>query len=124
MFIIISIIYSYMGKYEIDSKGEIIIGKFVSYESYPKSSNSFFIFYTNGVKRRESSGTAPFGFRYNIGKFYKIKYLDKYPNAIHPLYDQEVTDTIELLKAGFSMDEILNKKENNLFPPAGPSINK
>ena len=94
----------------------MLIGKFVSYKSYPKSSRSYFIYYLNGEKHREGSGRAPAGFRENIGKFYKMKYLDKYPDAIHPLYDQEVTDTAEILKAGFSMDEILNKKTNYLFP--------
>lgn len=102
---------------EIDVKGRIIIGKLVNRDKWGKYKRNYFVFYINNQKKKcfESYMRPPNSYN-SIGKFYKIKYLDKYPDAIHPLFDQEVTDTIELLKAGFSMDEILNKKENNLFP--------
>ena len=50
----------------------------------------------------------------NIGKFYKCKWLDEYPKALHPLYDKEVTDTLEIMKAGFSRED-LKKNEWNWF---------
>lgn len=117
--LIFLIVYGSITGREIDTKGRIIIGKFVSYKSYPKSSSSFFVYYINGVKFKESSGTAPAGFKSKIGKFYKIRYLDKYPGAIHPLYDQEVTDTAEILNSGFKMYDIKTKPRNAnayLFP--------
>ena len=116
-FLISMIIKSYTIKCEIDDFGKTIIGKYVSHKSYPKTQNNYFIYYINGqIFKNFSSENISSEFRKNIGKFYKIKYLDKYPEAIHPLYEQEVTDTAEILNAGFSMDDILNKKENNLFP--------
>ena len=101
---------------DIDKNGKIIIGKYVARDKWGKYRSNYFSYYVGKEKHKSGGGVGPIDFYKNIGKFYKIKYLDKYPEAIHPLYEQEVTDTAEILNAGFSMDDILNKKENNLFP--------
>jgi hypothetical protein len=114
--LIIMVVNFYNRKYSIEKDGKIIIGKYVYRDKWGKVRSDYFIYNVDDKKYRASSGDSPAGFRENIGKFYKIKYLDKYPDVIYPLYDQEVTDTSEILKAGFSIDEVLNKRKNDLFP--------
>jgi hypothetical protein len=114
--LITMVINFYSRKYYIDKYGEIIIGKYVARDKWGKVRSDYFIYYVDNKKHRANTGDSPAGFRENIGKFYRIKYLDKYPEVIHSLFDKEVTDTAEILEAGFSMDEILNKKTNYLFP--------
>jgi len=107
IFLTILICRSYYMNYQIEKYGQIIIGKYVSHKSYPKSQENYFIYYINAkrVKNYAIDNISP-DFKHNIGKFYKIKYLDKYPDAIHPIYKEEVTDTIEILKAGFSKSDL------------------
>lgn len=100
------IINGYFRKYDIEKKGEITIGKYVSQRNYPKTQTNFFIYYVNGVKYKHNGGRTPRGFSENIGKFYKIKYSTKYKGAIEPLLDQEVTDTVAILQAGFTKEDI------------------
>ena len=102
---------------DLTKNGKLTIGKYVLHKRYSKSSENYFIFYLNGEICKRNGGTAPSGFSKNIGKFYKIKYLEKYNIIIDALFNEQITDTLEILKAGFSMDEVLNIKRNNLFPP-------
>ena len=92
--------------YDIERNGKITIGKYVSQRNYPKTQTNFFIYYINGVKYKHNGGRTPRGFSENIGKFYKIKYSTKYKGAIEPLLDQEVTDTVAILQAGFTKEDI------------------
>lgn len=92
--------------YDIEKNGKITIGKYVSQKNYPKTQTNFFIFYINGVKHKYNGGRVPKGFSKNIGKFYKIKYSTKYKGAIEPLIDQEITDTLAILQAGFARKDI------------------
>lgn len=106
-FLVVMIVRSYYVKYQIENYGVTIIGKYVMQKNYPKTQENHFIYYMNGKRIRDySSKNVSPDFKYNIGKFYKMKYLDKYPEAIHPLYDQEVTDTTEILNAGFSRKDL------------------
>jgi hypothetical protein len=100
------IVNGYIKKYDVENNGKISIGKYVLYDSWPKGECNYFIFYINGKKYKENGGRAPIGFSENIGKFYKIIYSKKYKGSIQALFDQEVTDTTKILKAGFSKDEL------------------
>lgn len=117
IFLISMIFKTYYGKYEIDNYGKIIIGKYVSHRSYPKTQKNYFVYYINGeqVKNYSTRNISP-EFAKNIGKFYKIKYYDKYPEVIHPLFDQEVTDTAAILGAGFHLEDIEVKKKHKYNP--------
>ena len=92
--------------YEVEKNGKIIIAKYVSQRNYPKSQTNFFVYYIDGKKHKDNGGRAPIGFSKNIGKFYKIKYSEKYTHTIYPLFNQEVTDTDSIIQAGFTKEEL------------------
>jgi hypothetical protein len=86
------------------------IGRYVARRNYPKTNVNFFAYYVDGTRRRVSYGDLPKKFyKANIGKFYKIKYAEKYEDMIIVLLDQEVTDTVAILKAGFSSKDLKKK---------------
>ncbi|WP_026726157.1 hypothetical protein [Flavobacterium sasangense] len=92
---------------EIQKNGKIGIGKFVEYERKPKTRNYYFEYYNKNKKIRDLIKNPPDGFHKNVGSFYKIKYLDKYENIIVD-FDEKITDTVAILKAGFSKEDIAN----------------
>ncbi|MFC4816025.1 hypothetical protein [Flavobacterium sp. GCM10023249] len=93
------------------------IGKYVARDRSGKNPSNYFSYYINGTKYRADGGDGPNGFYYSsIRKFFRILYSEVDPRSVRPMYCEEVTDTTELLKAGFSMNEILNKQEIDLFP--------
>ena len=100
------IIDSYFIKYDVENKGKISIGKYVLYDSWGKGELNYFTFYIDGKKYKENGGRAPVGFSKNIGKFYKIRYSEKYKGAIQALFNEEVTDTVAILQAGFTKEDI------------------
>lgn len=92
---------------EIDKKGLVTISKFCRIIRYPKSKDYEFCFYINKQKTTCTIPKIPNGFSSNVGKFYRIKYLEKYPDLIIVKFDEEVRDTTEILKAGFSKEDII-----------------
>ena len=106
--IISLIVASYFVKYDVENKGKVSIGKYVSRDNWAKGECNYFIFYIDGKRYKEDGGRAPVGFSKNIGKFYKIKYSEKYKGSIQALFNEEVTDTIEILQAGFTKEELNN----------------
>nr|WP_199002863.1 hypothetical protein [Flavobacterium sp. ASV13] len=105
-FFIYSLTRGYMIKYDVEKNGKISIGKFVLQDNYGKGQLNYFIFYINGKKYKEDGGRSPEGFSENIGKFYKIIYSEKYQGHIKALFNEQVTDTTAILKAGFSREEL------------------
>ncbi|UOK42164.1 MULTISPECIES: hypothetical protein [Flavobacterium] len=99
------IIKGYMMKYDTENLGKMTIGKYVSHDGWGKGDLNYFVYYVKGKKIRANGGRAPQGFSNNIGKFYRIQYSQKYI-SINAFFDQEVTDSIEILKAGFSEEDI------------------
>jgi hypothetical protein len=91
---------------EIEKSGILIVSKFTNIERFPKSRDYFFEFYYNNLKKRCRVGKVPEGFYNNVGKFYRIKYLEEYPDLIVVEFNQEVTDTTEILRAGFSKEDL------------------
>ncbi len=90
---------------EIEESGENHLAKFVNIKKFVKSRDYNFLFYDSSVKKTVSVSRVPADFYHNVGKFYYIKYLDKYPELIIVMFDQQVTDTTEILKAGFSIED-------------------
>lgn len=99
------IIKGYVIKYDTENHGEITIGKYVSQDDWGKGELNYFEYYINGEKIKANGGRAPKGFSHNIGKFYRIQYSQKYI-SINAFFDQEVTDTVQILNAGFSEEEM------------------
>jgi hypothetical protein len=91
---------------EINKSGFDLIAKFTYYKKYPKSKSYYFEYYYLNSKKVYEEVRAPNGFILNVGKFYRIKYLPKYPDLLVINFDKEVTDKEEILKAGFGNDQI------------------
>ena len=90
---------------EINKNSKIGIGKFVEYKRYPKTRDYYFDYYNNGKRTRDLIKNPPDGFHKKIGKFFEIKYSEKF-NDIIVNYEKQVIDTVAILKAGFSMEDI------------------
>ena len=91
----------------IEKEGKIGIGKFVEYKRYPKTRDYYFEYYKKGNKIRDLIKNPPKGFHTKVGNFFEIKYTEKFDDIIVN-YDKEITDTIAILKAGFSREDLKN----------------
>ncbi len=63
---------------EINKNSKIGIGKFVEYKRYPKTRDYYFDYYNNGKRTRDLIKNPPDGFHKKIGKFFEIKYSEKF----------------------------------------------
>jgi hypothetical protein len=93
-------------KSNIEEHGIVSVGKYVSYKDYPKTEANYFAFYIDGVKYRDDVGRLPIGFRENLGKFYKIIYSTKYKGNMKVFTDEQITDSLKILEAGFSKQQM------------------
>ena len=92
---------------EINKNGIVGVGKFVEYKRYPKSRDYFFEYYKNGRKVRDYIINAPDAFHKKLGSFFEIKYVEEFDDIIVN-YDKEITDTVAILSAGFSREDLGN----------------
>ncbi len=90
---------------EIEKNGKIGVGKFVEYVRYPKSRKYYFEYFKYKKKYKVFITNTPEKFSTQIGNFYKIKYLDKYDDIIVN-FDKKITDTLAILEAGFSREDL------------------
>lgn len=81
------IIASYFVKNDVENNGKISVGKYVSRDNWAKGELNYFLFYIDGKRYKEDGGRAPIGFSENIGKFYRIKYSEKYKGSIQTLFN-------------------------------------
>ena len=118
IFIIIVALYAVYSKNKRDrikQDGNNLIAKFIFIKKYVKSSDYFFNFYFKGIEKKCSVTVVPNNFSKNIGKFYYVKYLPKYPDLIIVNFNEEITDTKAILEAGFVKEDIklhLTDKKN------------
>lgn len=90
---------------KIEENGKLGVGKFVEYERKPKTRNYYFEYHKNGIKVRDLVVNLPLGFQNKLGSFFEIKYTEKFDDIIVN-YDKEITDTIAILEAGFSIEDL------------------
>ena len=95
--------------YRIDNYGKTIIGKYIYNKRSAKRQSDYFLFYINGEKHIDFQSNLIGLGEDKLGHFFYMKYLDEFPDVIHPMFDKEVTDTLEILKAGFSSEDLIKK---------------
>ena len=100
------ILFDFYVKNDLKSKGLNSIGKYVYYRAWAKGDSNYFEFYVDSIRYKSNGGRVPKLFHNNIGKFYRIKYSKKYKRHVIVDFSQEVKDTSEILKAGFTKEEI------------------
>jgi hypothetical protein len=89
---------------QLDSKGIITIGKIDSIQILPKRSYIYLSYYIHGKKYSSfESGLQKSISKKDIGKFYKVKYLEISPEIIRGIYSEQITDTLSILNAGFNI---------------------
>jgi len=93
---------------EIDKNGIKTIGKFVGIKNYPKRKTHHFQYYIGNKKVENYIQNVPKGYscKCKIGKFYSLKYSEKYDDLIIVSFDEEITDTIKILNAGFKNSDL------------------
>ncbi|UOX34213.1 hypothetical protein LXD69_01555 [Flavobacterium sediminilitoris] len=96
--------YNY--KKEINENSKTTIAKFLHYKNFPKTKKYYFKYFVNEKRFVNSYGQTQKGFHKNKGKFYSIKYSKNDPNKIIVNFDKEITDTVAILEAGFSIEDI------------------
>lgn len=101
-FIIVKTIIAKQKYKKLEEHGVYTIGKYVEYKRYPKSKNYYFEFYYLSKKIKAFEISAPPCFYKNIGKYYVLKYLHEEPEVFKVDFDKEVTDSTEIVNAGFS----------------------
>jgi hypothetical protein len=91
---------------EIKKNKKTTVCKFIYCENAPKSTNSFFKYFVNNKTYINNYGRCPDNHEEKINRFYKIDYSSKDPNKIKVDFSVETKDTIEILKAGFSKEDL------------------
>lgn len=94
---------------ELKKNGKIAISRIDSIKKLPKWSNIYLSYYINNKKCVSFQNSLNTGISTNdIGKFYEMKYLPDSPEIVRGIYSKQVTDTVTILKAGFSIADIEN----------------
>lgn len=95
-------------KKEIEENRAQTICKYSLCETSAKFTTSFFKYNVKEHRYRNSYGRCPENYDDKINKFFILYYSSRDPNKIEVHFNQQITDTLEILKADFSMDEIKN----------------
>lgn len=110
-------IRSYIVKNNIKKSENFIIARLTSTIRYPKSTDFNFTYIIDGKLITTANGGVDFDIlnsdeetrlikNLKVNSFYLAKFNPKYPNIIIVDKEKQVTDTVAILKAGFSKEEI------------------
>ena len=105
--VLFSIVKSYNNSIKLNNYGIQTIGKVIKFKGISKTKGFEYIFYVNGKQKKSESLT---GLEENIklGDFYKVVYLPSNTNIKKIYSDEKIKDTVAILKAGFSKEDIEN----------------
>jgi hypothetical protein len=106
LFFLFLIFEGYLIRKEIKLNGKISVGKCISHRRYKKGQVNYLSFNIGGVRYKGEAGGPPIASSKNIGKFYKIRYSEKFKGSIEAFFNEEVTDTAQILKAGFTKKDM------------------
>jgi hypothetical protein len=107
LFFLFFIYEGYIIQKDIKVNGKVSVGKYILHQKIKKGYNDYFSFNINGVRYKGIAGGIKKGANENIGKFYTIRYSNKFKGYLVVFYNKEVTDTSVILNAGFTKDDIL-----------------
>lgn len=105
--IIIVLIYHASNKYNRNYDGVKSIAKIYKIELTGKTYYVQYIYFINN-KKYVSKNQMGYKNSGSIGNFYKIIHASKNPKNVEIFLDEIVTDTVAILKAGFSREDITN----------------
>lgn len=114
LFFLILLFEGYIIRKDIKSNGKFTVGKYILHQRFKKGYTNYFSFNINKIRYKGVGAGVKEGSYENIGKFYKIRYSKKFKGSLVAFFDQEVTDTTEILKAGFTMKDILSNENDTI----------
>ena len=88
-----------------DYRGSTIC-KYTSCEKFPKTTASHFQYYVDYKKYTTTYGRCPDDSDNKLRKFFVVNYSTINPNKIEVDFSREITDTTEIIKAGFSKEDL------------------
>lgn len=100
---------AYYFEKELSRNAKFTIGRVDSIIVMPKLTNIYVSYYSE--KEKLVTPERKRGKNINqddIGKFYELKYLKESPSIVRTNFSKQVTDTVAILKAGFSKEDIGN----------------
>ena len=86
---------------EIENYHATTVCKYVRCKKYPKTSSSYFKYYVKGKEYINKSGRCPKNGEEKINHFFIVHYSEINPNKIKVDFSEEVTDSLEIIRAGF-----------------------
>lgn len=109
IFVLYGQLRSYRYENKLKAEGQMTIGRIDSIEELPKWSIIYISYNIKDKNYNYNQDDLHTGItKKDIGKFYEIKYLSSSPEIIRVNYSKQITDTTDILKAGFSMRDIEN----------------
>jgi hypothetical protein len=105
LFFLFILFEGYLIRKDIKLNGKVTVGKCISHRKYKGAKIDYLIYNVDGIKYKAEGGSL-IGSSESVGRFYKIRYSDKFKESIEAFFDQEVTDTTEILKAGFTKKDM------------------
>ena len=93
----------YFYQEEIYENGAKTICKYKYCKKFPKTTEAYFEYYVNGELYKNSYGQCPNSDCLE-NKFFILKYSKKDPQKITVDFSKEITDSIEISKAGFELN--------------------
>ncbi|TRX30908.1 hypothetical protein FNW52_19540 [Flavobacterium sp. ZT3R18] len=116
LYFITSVIVGHIVRDDIEFNGRISVGKYILHRHWAKGQTNYLSFNINNVRYKgiNSGKEPPQRFSKNIGKFYKIRYSEKFKGSMEAFFDEQVTDSTEILKAGFTMKDILSNENDTI----------
>ncbi|WP_146603306.1 hypothetical protein [Flavobacterium aquaticum] len=110
LIVIISMfVKGYLYKKEVEENKVESICRYVNCKTYPKSTQSVFRYYVDDKLYKTEYGGCPDNYDKMIGRYYVFHYSKIDPNKIIVDYKTEVKDTVKILNAGFTSEDLKYK---------------
>ncbi|NRS90057.1 hypothetical protein HNQ02_002992 [Flavobacterium sp. 7E] len=113
IFVLCAQLRSFQYENRLKREGQSAIGRVDSIVRFPKSSAVFISYIISNKKYNsfESALDKKISSE-DVGRFYEFRYLLDSPKIVRGNYFKEITDTVAILNAGFSREEIVILNKN------------
>ena len=107
IWVLFSISKSYINDIKLNNYGIETIGRVIKFKGISKTKGFEYIYYMDG-KLKKSESLIGLEENIKLGDFYKVVYLPSNTNIKKIYSDEKIKDTVAILKAGFSREDIAN----------------
>ena len=107
IWVLFSISKSYINDIKLNNYGIETIGRVIKFKGISKTKGFEYIYNVEG-KLKKSESLIGLEENIKLGDFYKVVYLPSNTNIKKIYSDEKIKDTVAILKAGFSREDIEN----------------